>query len=913
MTKIFIDDQEYEVDTDQNLLHVALSLGLNLPYFCWHPALGSVGACRQCAVVQFKDENDKKGRLVMACMTPAADGTRISIGNPDAVDFRASVTEWLMLNHPHDCPICDEGGECHLQDMTVMTGHNYRRKRFNKRTFKNQYLGPFINHEMNRCIECYRCVRFYRDFADGRDFDVFAAHDHVYFGRHEEGVLESEFSGNLVEVCPTGVFTDKTLKKHYTRKWDLQTAPSICVHCSLGCNTIPGERYGSLRRIRNRFNSDVNGYFLCDRGRYGYDFVNSSERIRQPQIKAPQASDASISSVRRPEPATVAETISRLHEMLTPSTPLIGIGSPRATLESNFALRSLVGAEDFFAGISTEQFRLHRQVISILRDGSVPTASLQEAAASDAVLVLGEDVTNTTPMLALSLRQAVRNQPSALAQKRNIDLWNDAAIREIVQEHKGPLYIVAPAATRLDDVATSTVHLAPDDTARFGFAIAHAIDSSAPGVDDLPEELQSLADEIATTLKDAQNPLVVSGTSLGDEAVLQAAANIAWALKGADKDPRITFALPESNSMGLALLEEKNLKDALQAVKEKSNAILIVLENDLYLRMDTETVNELLDAAKQVIVLDSFDTATVAKANVVLPAATFAEGDGTLVNNEGRAQRYFQVLDPKEDIREGWRWIGEMMNAYEHELAGQWATLDDVIRALAEFDPLFAPVQEVAPLSDFRILDEKVPRQPHRYSGRTSMRANVNVSEPKPPEDPDSPLAFSMEGYKGQPPSALIPRYWSPGWNSVQSLNKFQEEVGGLLKGGSPGRRLIGAADKTEPAYFDEIPASFEPHPDEFLTIPLYHIFGSDPLSHMASAIHERTPAPYLALSEKDAEKLGVDEGQKVQIELDAYSLSLPARFSPLPAGTIGLPVGLPAIPAALTTWGKLSVEGAQE
>jgi NADH-quinone oxidoreductase subunit G len=902
MTKIFIDDQEYEVNPDQNLLHAALSLGLNLPYFCWHPALGSVGACRQCAVVQFRDENDKKGRLVMACMTPISDGLRISLQNPDAVNFRSSVTEWLMLNHPHDCPICDEGGECHLQDMTVMTGHNYRRNRFNKRTFKNQYLGPFINHEMNRCIECYRCVRFYRDFAGGRDFDVFAAHNHVYFGRHEDGVLENEFSGNLVEICPTGVFTDKTLKQHYTRKWDLQTAPSICVHCSLGCNIIPGERYGSLRRVRNRFNSDVNGYFLCDRGRYGYDFVNSPERIRQSRIKT------------NPEPATVVEAISHLQETLGPGTSLIGIGSPRATLESNFALRSLVGAEYFFAGISADQSRLHQRVLSILRDGPVPTASLQEAAAADAVLVLGEDVTNTAPMLALSLRQAVRNQPSELAQKKNIDLWNDAAIREIVQEHKGPLYVATPAATRLDDVATSTAHLASDDVARFGFSIANAIDSSAPAVDDLPDELKSLVDEIAKTLKDAKKPLVVSGISLGNEAILQAAANIAWALKAADKDPRITFALPESNSMGLALLEDKSLEQALQVIKDSSNVTLIVLENDLYARTDTQTVNELLEAVKQIIVLDSFDTATVAKADLVLPAATFAEGDGTLVNNEGRAQRYFQILDSKEGIRESWRWIGEMMTALKHELAGHWGTLDDVIRTLSDFDPLFAPVKEVAPLSDFRILGEKVPRQPHRYSGRTSMRANINVSEPKPPDDPDSALAFSMEGYKGQPPAALIPRYWSPGWNSVQSLNKFQEEVGGLLKGGSPGRCLIGASEKAKPAYFQEIPGAFVPHPNEYLTVPLYHIFGTDPLSRMAPAVFERSPAPYLALSAELAKKLGVDEGQKVQIELDGYSLGLPARLlDSLPAGTVGLPVGLTTIPAALPVWSKLEAGGAQE
>ncbi|NIR47970.1 NADH-quinone oxidoreductase subunit G, partial [candidate division KSB1 bacterium] len=141
---------------------------------------------------------------------------------------------------------------------------------------------PFINHEMNRCIQCFRCVRFYREYAGGRDLNSFASKNHTYFGRHEDGVLENEFSGNLVEVCPTGVFTDKTLKQHYTRKWDLTSTPSICTHCGLGCNTLAGERYGGLRRILSRYNGKVNGYFLCDRGRFGYEFVNSEKRIRQP-------------------------------------------------------------------------------------------------------------------------------------------------------------------------------------------------------------------------------------------------------------------------------------------------------------------------------------------------------------------------------------------------------------------------------------------------------------------------------------------------------------------------------------------------------------------------------------------------------------------------------------------------------
>src|SRR6188474_811042 len=193
MSTIYIDNKPYDVKAGKNLLEACLGLGIDLPYFCWHPTLGSIGACRQCAVRAFKGPDDTRGALVMACMTPAADGARFAVDDPEARAFRASVIEWLMLNHPHDCPVCDEGGECHLQDMTVMTGHDYRRYEFEKRTFRNQNLGPLVNHEMNRCIQCYRCVRYYRDYAGGCDLNAFALRNTVFFGRQVDGVLENEF------------------------------------------------------------------------------------------------------------------------------------------------------------------------------------------------------------------------------------------------------------------------------------------------------------------------------------------------------------------------------------------------------------------------------------------------------------------------------------------------------------------------------------------------------------------------------------------------------------------------------------------------------------------------------------------------------------------------------------------------
>src|SRR6476660_6757971 len=144
MATIYVEGEQRQADNRQNLLHVLLSLGYDLPYFCWHPALGSVGACRQCAVKQFRNEEDTAGKIIMACMTPASDGIRVSIKDPEAVEFRDAVIQGLMQNHPHDCPVCDEGGECHLQEMTVMTGHDYRRYEFLKRTSRNQYLGHFV-------------------------------------------------------------------------------------------------------------------------------------------------------------------------------------------------------------------------------------------------------------------------------------------------------------------------------------------------------------------------------------------------------------------------------------------------------------------------------------------------------------------------------------------------------------------------------------------------------------------------------------------------------------------------------------------------------------------------------------------------------------------------------------------------
>lgn len=886
MPKIIVDGKEYEVKDKKNLLEACLSLGLDLPYFCWHPAMNSVGACRQCAVTIYKDKDDTKGKLTMACMEPVRDGMIVSLEDKQSKEFRAHVIEWLMTNHPHDCPICDEGGECHLQDMTVMTGHAYRNHRYKKRTYNNQYLGPFINHEMNRCIQCYRCVRFYRDYADGRDFNAFASKNHVYFGRSEEGTLENEFSGNLVEVCPTGVFTDKTLKQHYTRKWDLTHGPSICHNCGIGCNIIAAERYGSLRRILSRYNSKVNGYFICDRGRFGYEWVNSNKRISMPVIRNNENGKQEFG-----EKDIIIEKVSNLVK----NNKVIGIGSAQSSLEANFALRKLVGKENFYNGFVEKENELLQTSLNILNNGKVRTPSLKEVEEFDAVFVLGEDVTNTAPMLALSIRQAIKLKPKSIAEELNIPMWHDAAVREAVQDERGPLYVASVNKTKLSDVAKDTLTLSPQSISRLGFAVANIINKDSPEVIDLSEEEKKLANLIAEDLQNADKPLIVTGPGCKSEDVLKAAYNIALALYNKNDKTGITITSPEVNSTGLVMMENKSFDEALNRIKSGEVKTLLILENYLYRNNPKEKIDELLNNIENVVALSTLENDTTLKSNYVIPVGSFAESDGTVVNNEGRAQRFYQCKLPDENILESWRYIAEIGKAAGKDEFSSLNVLDDFVNAIIKELPQFEGIQDTTPPSDYRKVSQKIPREPHRYSGRTAMNANKNVSEPKPPEDIDSLLSYTMEGYRGKPPSSIVPFYWSPGWNSVQSINKYQIEVGGPLHDGDPGVRLIEPKEDSQLSFFTDVPGKFEPQQDQFLVVPLYHIYGSEEKSNAAKAIRERIPEPYLALNKREFDKLNLDENDK--IKMDGIQNEVTVRvLNELPDGTLGYPVGLPGM-----------------
>ncbi|EHH4314010.1 NADH-quinone oxidoreductase subunit NuoG, partial [Escherichia coli] len=713
--------------------------------------------------------------------------------------------------------------------------------------------------------------------------------------RPEDGTLESEFSGNLVEICPTGVFTDKTHSERYNRKWDMQFAPSICQQCSIGCNISPGERYGELRRIENRYNGTVNHYFLCDRGRFGYGYVNLKDRPRQP---VQRRGDDFIT-------LNAEQAMQGAADILRQSKKVIGIGSPRASVESNFALRELVGEENFYTGIAHgEQERL-QLALKVLREGGIYTPALREIESYDAVLVLGEDVTQTGARVALAVRQAVKGKAREMAAAQKVADWQIAAILNIGQRAKHPLFVTNVDDTRLDDIAAWTYRAPVEDQARLGFAIAHALDNSAPAVDGIEPELQSKIDVIVQALAGAKKPLIISGTNAGSIEVIQAAANVAKALKGRGADVGITMIARSVNSMGLGIMGGGSLEEALTELETGRADAVVVLENDLHRHASATRVNAALAKAPLVMVVDHQRTAIMENAHLVLSAASFAESDGTVINNEGRAQRFFQVYDPayydsKTVMLESWRWLHSLHSTLLSREV-DWTQLDHVIDAVVAKIPELAGIKDAAPDATFRIRGQKLAREPHRYSGRTAMRANISVHEPRQPQDIDTMFTFSMEG-NNQPTAhrSQVPFAWAPGWNSPQAWNKFQDEVGGKLRFGDPGVRLFETSENGLD-YFTSVPARFQPQDGKWRIAPYYHLFGSDELSQRAPVFQSRMPQPYIKLNPADAAKLGVNAGTHVSFSYDGNTVTLPVEIAEgLTAGQVGLPMGMSGIAPVL-------------
>ncbi len=663
MPKLIIDNRKIEVPEGTKVIEAAEKLGIIIPRFCYHPALGAVGACRVCAVKVI--QGPVKG-VQMSCMIDARDDMVVSTTDEEAMDFRMHVIEWLMLNHPHDCPVCDEGGHCLLQDMTVSGGHGIRRYAGKKRTHRDQHLGPLLQHEMNRCIQCYRCSRFYQEYTGYRDLGVMQIGSRVYFGRYKEGTLESPFAGNLADICPTGVYTDKP-SRYKGRRWDFERSPSVCIHCSLGCRTATSVRYRQVVRTEAGTSEAVNGHFICDRGRHGFPYANDPERPRTPLQEGREVSY---------EQALVT-AVEKLNKIAGSAGPMsvAGYGSTRSTLATQASLHRLLKKKAWSKPVfftDTVRARRARQAVDRLEPDLRIT--MQELASSDFILAVGADPVNEAPVLALAMRQAQRRGARiAVLDGRPVQL-------PLPFQH-------VPASPSLQEACLGFLvkqAVTQEQAAQQGDGAA-AFYESLHTEDPVDPAVREIAAGLAKGLEASSRPVIVCGTDWGSGTPPGFAADCILLLRAAGKDAGLFFLLPGANAFGAALLsnEERSLELIVQEIEQgRCKALILVETNPFHEYPDRKRLARALEALDFLLVMDYVDSPAAKQAAVVLPTTNPFESGGIFINQEGRAQeaaptfrggtpilqvsggdhppRTFRADIPGGAPRDAWRILGDL-------------------------------------------------------------------------------------------------------------------------------------------------------------------------------------------------------------------------------------------------------------
>ncbi len=620
MPKIVIDDREIEVAEGTKVIDAAEQLGIMIPRFCYHPALGSVGACRVCAVKFL--QGPFKG-VQMSCMVDAQDEMVVSTTDEEAVAFRKSVIEWLMLHHPHDCPVCDAGGHCLLQDMTVSGGHGLRRYPGKKRTYTDQYLGPLIQHEMNRCIHCYRCSRFYQEFGGYRDLGAMQSANQTYFGRFEEGILESPFSGNLIDICPTGVYTDKP-SRYFGRRWDYERSPSLCINCSLGCHTIASSRYRKVVRQEARLSEAVNGYFICDRGRYGFLYNSLEQRPRSALVDGQAASpDEALATLKQRLDAIVDKDGAQV---------IACAGSSRSSLETLAMLKRVSHTQSWQPPAYFVDKAVSRNVkTAIARLDPELTVSMADIESADFIAVLGADPVNEAPMLALAMRQAQRKGAT------------------VAVFDPRPIFLPFEFTHLPVNLNTASADFGATINAAFEPETIKNLDGSAREWYEALTTIEQVSDlgqadlvALAKKLRASQRPVIVCGTEVVRQQTPAMAADAALLLKTVGKSCGLFYLMPGANGFAAGLLADKNhsMASLISAIEQGSIKGLILVEsNPLWQFPDRQRFEKALQKLELLVVMDYLNSEVAEKANIFLPATTLYETGGVYVNQEGRAQR----------------------------------------------------------------------------------------------------------------------------------------------------------------------------------------------------------------------------------------------------------------------------------
>jgi NADH-quinone oxidoreductase subunit G len=665
---LIIDGREVTANEGE-MLHDAAKRGdVEIPVFCYEPKLGEpVGACRMCLV-----EIEGIPKLQTSCSTPVRDGMVVHTRTDQVKHAQSAVVEFLLVNHPLDCPVCDKGGECPLQDISMGWGPGKSRMTDNKRHFEKPIeLSPLVAIDRERCILCYRCVRFSQEVAEDEQLQLLERGDRTFVGTFDDRPYVAPFHGNITDLCPVGALTNYTYRFR-ARPWDIEQAGSVCTLCPSQCNVSFTVRDEQVKRVVARDNADVDDGWLCDRGRYGFEMFNAEERVRGPRLRG---------GVEAGWEDAIAKAAAALKHGGAQSAAIVGDASNEEGYLVQRIMREALGSPHIDSRPSRGP---GREALVRLAKPAI-SARVRDIDEADAILVVGTDPLHSSPILDLRIRKAIRRNGAKLV-------------------------VATEAPTTLDGGATAVARYAPGGAGAFLAALESELHNPGEHSD------------VAATLKEADSVVVIWGDRIGREGdgAIASLLDVASALDLAGQDGSGLLEIPDfTNARGVR--EAGCLPDAgpglsttppnsvsgtengggvgkateeIRAALESGELKTLLLFGVDPLRdfPDTEAWKKALAAADHIVAFSTFETATTAMADVVFPLETHAEKDGTVSHPDGRLQRVRPSASRPGDIRPNWGVLAELSLKLGHDTG--ISSQPSAFAALANEVPFYASISD---------------------------------------------------------------------------------------------------------------------------------------------------------------------------------------------------------------------------
>ncbi len=633
MLKIEIDGKQTEVENGKTVMEAANNLGIFIPHFCYHKKLSIAANCRMCLV-----QVEKAPKPLPACATPVTDGMKVQTHSDYAVNAQKGVMEFLLINHPLDCPICDQGGECQLQDLAVGYGSSASRYQEEKRVVFSKNLGPLISTDMTRCIHCTRCVRFGQEIAGVMELGMAGRGEHAEILTFVGKTVDSELSGNMIDLCPVGALTSKPFR-YSARTWELSRRKSVSPHCGLGSNLAVQVKQDRVMRVLPLENDAINECWLSDKDRFAYEGLNSDQRLQKPMLKQ----DGKWMEVEWQQALEyVANGLKQIAAEHGPEQ-IGALTTPHQTLEEMYLLQKLM------RGIGSDNIDHRLRQSDFALDGKqqgTPWLGLPiaELSALKSVLIVGSTLRKDHPLIANRFRQAAKRGLQVNIANPMDDDW----LMKIANKA-----IVAPN------------HMA-DILAQILKAIAEAKQVAVPAVAANVTVSES-AKKIAASLTEKENTAVLLGN------LSQHAPNYSSLYILAQQIAQISGAkfglLGEAaNSVGAYIAKAtpsgKGLNAAQMFAQPRKAYLLLGVEAELDTYHPLQAIAA-LKSADMVIAMSAYKHNALDYADVLLPISPFTETAGTFVNTEGRAQSFNGVVKPLGDTRPAWkvlRVLGNLLN-----------------------------------------------------------------------------------------------------------------------------------------------------------------------------------------------------------------------------------------------------------